>query len=458
MTSREGKGDVTAKTAVKPNTTQPPPAGRTSREGKGDFTAKTADPRKSLTWRRVNNTPIPQYVSLELPAWLRLAALLLPLLAAFALGWLSRGGGARLLGAYVASASRQAASVPLLRWGLLLAAARWAWRAATPYEGTLRRLLGLVPDTASNTNTQDGLGGRQGAVFVGEDDRAAFDAEVAHWRERRDTEWELICDKAAPGLRYQAWRRWSDDRRTTRYMSRTVIDDASAAEVTAFYLDDAARMAWDGMLVAAEGVGAGDAATRSAMVRWVRRFPIFCSNREYYIGQRVYDERDGGAASEGGHSANGTVTTVTVGLDQAHVPQRRSLFRVRRYLSAWTCRPDPETPSACETILLHHEDMGVQRDVARVAVKSCMWGFVKNIGPSARRYIDARRARMGRDASMRSIDGDGAVGDAASDLAAGQMAATAGRGPVRGGLRRLRVVAGVALLAAASVAARRRAR
>lgn len=352
----------------------------------------------------------------DAPRWLRLAATVVPLVVAFALGWASRGGGRTVVARLAAASSalaRLVAALPLLRLVAAAAVARAVWRTFTPYEGTLRRWLGLRAAEAPVDEGREGPVG--GAVYVTDAHRAEFDARVAEWRAevggggadrgRAGTgaraggrgaaaAWELMCDQACDGLRYQAWRRWSDDRRTTMYMSRTVIEDASAAEVSAFYLDDAARMGWDGMLVRAEEVDHGDSATRSAVVRWERRYPVFCSNREYYIGQRVFDERAATGAD--------AITTITAGRPHAHVPRRRSLFRVTNYLSAWTCTTLPG--GACETLLLHHEDMGIQKSIARCAVKQCMWNFVKGMGPGARRYIDARRASMGASRSRVALD------------------------------------------------------
>jgi hypothetical protein len=47
--------------------------------------------------------------------------------------------------------------------------------------------------------------------------------------------------------------------------------------------------------------------------------------------------------------------------------------------------------TACEVMLFHHEEMGIQRDLAKLGVRQGMWGCVKKIEPGIRIYQAERR-------------------------------------------------------------------
>jgi hypothetical protein len=46
--------------------------------------------------------------------------------------------------------------------------------------------------------------------------------------------------------------------------------------------------------------------------------------------------------------------------------------------------------SACEVTLVHYEDMGIPKDVARVAIRHGMWGAVKKLQSGFRAYQQMR--------------------------------------------------------------------
>jgi hypothetical protein len=48
--------------------------------------------------------------------------------------------------------------------------------------------------------------------------------------------------------------------------------------------------------------------------------------------------------------------------------------------------------SACEVTLLHYEDMGIPKDVAKLGVRHGMWGAVKKLHSGMRAYQNARKA------------------------------------------------------------------
>lgn len=61
--------------------------------------------------------------------------------------------------------------------------------------------------------------------------------------------------------------------------------------------------------------------------------------------------------------------------------------------------------SACEVTLLHYEDMGIPKDVAKLGVRHGMWGTVKKLHNGFRAYQNARKseAAVSRCAMMARI-------------------------------------------------------
>ncbi|RWW50438.1 hypothetical protein BHE74_00043308 [Ensete ventricosum] len=169
-------------------------------------------------------------------------------------------------------------------------------------------------------------------------------------------EWHKMMDKSSPDMRYQAWRR-DPETGPPQYRSSTIYEDAMPEIVRDFFWDDEFRIknGWDDMLL--EHTTLEECPTTGTMVvRWVRKFPFFCSNREYIIGRRIW-ERDG-------------------------------------------------RMTACEVLLFHHEDMGIPWEIAKLGVRQGMWSCVRKIEPGLRAYQVARRSNepLSRFAFMAQIN------------------------------------------------------
>jgi len=48
--------------------------------------------------------------------------------------------------------------------------------------------------------------------------------------------------------------------------------------------------------------------------------------------------------------------------------------------------------TSTEVMLFHHEDMGIQKDLARLGVRQGMWGCVKKMEPGMKKYKAERKA------------------------------------------------------------------
>ncbi|KAH7686781.1 START domain-containing proteins involved in steroidogenesis/phosphatidylcholine transfer protein [Dioscorea alata] len=196
--------------------------------------------------------------------------------------------------------------------------------------------------------------------------------------------WHQMMDKSLPTMSYQAWRR-EPETGPPQYRSRTVYEDMTPEIVRDFFWDDEFRLKnkWDDMLLHHSTLEECPT-TGTMVVHWVRKFPFFCSDREYIIGRRIWESER-------------TYYCVTKGVPYPSVPRRDKPKRVDLYYSSWCIRPVESRRgdgqlTACEVILFHHEDMGIPRELAKLGVRQGMWGLVKKIEPGLRAYQIERQS------------------------------------------------------------------
>ncbi|XP_010544864.1 PREDICTED: uncharacterized protein LOC104817383 [Tarenaya hassleriana] len=192
--------------------------------------------------------------------------------------------------------------------------------------------------------------------------------------------WIQMMDRSTPTFAYQAWRR-EPQNGPPQYRSRTVFEDATPEMVRDFFWDDEFRAKWDDMLLySSTHEECRD--TGTMVVQWVRKFPFFCSDREYIIGRRIWD-------------AGRVFYCVTKGVNYPAIPRRNKPRRVDLYYSSWCIRAVESRRregemTACEVLLFHHEDMGIPWEIAKLGVRQGMWGAVKKIEPGLRLYQKLR--------------------------------------------------------------------
>ncbi|KQJ81559.1 uncharacterized protein LOC100841092 [Brachypodium distachyon] len=220
-----------------------------------------------------------------------------------------------------------------------------------------------------------------------EDELPVNTADLMHLRrvvEEKDggPAWIHMMERTLPTMRYQAWRR-DPENGPPQYRSSTIFEDTSPDVVRDFFWDDEFRMknTWDDMLLQHE-ILEQCTKTGTMVVRWVRKFPFFCSDREYIIGRRIW-------------ASGKTYYCVTKGVPRPSVPRSSKPRRVDLYYSSWCIRPVESrngdgAMTACEVLLFHHEDMGIPWGIAKLGVQQGMWGCVKRIEPGLRAYEIAR--------------------------------------------------------------------
>ncbi|KAJ6359458.1 hypothetical protein OIU76_001062 [Salix suchowensis] len=135
--------------------------------------------------------------------------------------------------------------------------------------------------------------------------------------------WIHMMDRSTPTMRYEAWRR-DPKNGPPQYRSSTVFEDASPEIVRDFFWDDDFRPKWDDML-AYSAILDECSITGTMLVHWIRKFPFFCSDREYIIGRRIW---------ESGRS----YFCVTKGVPCSSVPRQDKPRRVDLYYSSWCVR------------------------------------------------------------------------------------------------------------------------
>ncbi|KAF8641581.1 hypothetical protein HU200_067771 [Digitaria exilis] len=243
-----------------------------------------------------------------------------------------------------------------------------------------------------------------------EEHLAVNTADLMHlWRlvEEKDggPSWIHMMERNLPTMRYQAWRR-DPPNGPPQYRSSTVFEDASPEVVRDFFWDDDFRIknSWDDMLLQHEKLEECTK-TGTMVVRWVRKFPFFCSDREYIIGRRIW------ASGKTFYCVTKTADYKPVarlnkeikpliifqGIPRPSVPRQNKPRRVDLYYSSWCIRPVESrkgdgSMTACEVLLFHHEDMGIPWEIAKLGVRQGMWGCVKRIEPGLRAYQVARTA------------------------------------------------------------------
>ncbi|KAK3417411.1 hypothetical protein EUGRSUZ_H03157 [Eucalyptus grandis] len=210
-----------------------------------------------------------------------------------------------------------------------------------------------------------------------------------------DMEWQSMMERKTPNMAYQAWRH-EPKTGPIIYRSRTVFEDATAEVVRDFFWDDEFRPKWDPMLAYFKTLEECPH-TGIMILHWIKKFPFFCSDREYIIGRRIWE-------------AGKTYYCVTKGVPYPGLPKRDKPRRVELYFSSWVIkavesRKGDGQLSACEVTLVHYEDMGIPKDVAKLGVRHGMWGTVKKLHSGMRAYQNARKteASLSRSALMAKI-------------------------------------------------------
>ncbi|KAF7083044.1 hypothetical protein CFC21_086865 [Triticum aestivum] len=265
------------------------------------------------------------------------------------------------------------------------------WRAQLParIRGPLDYLAGARQQQQQRQEQEEEEASLQGSSEMANEELAVGKSDLVNlWRlvEGNDggPAWIKMMEKALPNMTYQAWRR-DPQNGPPQYQSSTIFENATPDEVRDFFGDDEFRMSnkWDDMLISHQTLEECQT-TGTMKVHWVRKFPFFCSDREYIIARRIW-------------KLGSAYYCVTKGVPCSSIPRRSKPRRVDLYYSSWCIRAVESRrgnggSTACEILLFHHEDMGIPYEIAKIGIRQGMWGCVKRIEPGLRAYQKARAA------------------------------------------------------------------
>ncbi|CAL9008942.1 unnamed protein product [Prunus brigantina] len=192
--------------------------------------------------------------------------------------------------------------------------------------------------------------------------------------------WIRMMERSTPTMNYQGWCR-DPEIGPPQYRTRTVYEDATPEIVRDFFWDDEFRLRWDDMLRHSTTIEECPT-TGTMVVQWIRKFPLFCKDREYIIGRRIWE-------------SGRLYYCVTKGVPYASIPRHDKRRRVDLCYSSW-CIQAVESRrangqlTACEVLFFHHEDTGIPWDIAKLGIRKAMWGTVKKIEAGLRAYQTER--------------------------------------------------------------------
>eukprot|EP00213_Chloropicon_mariensis_P005413 CAMPEP_0197483388 /NCGR_PEP_ID=MMETSP1309-20131121/56773_1 /TAXON_ID=464262 /ORGANISM="Genus nov. species nov., Strain RCC998" /LENGTH=476 /DNA_ID=CAMNT_0043025989 /DNA_START=364 /DNA_END=1794 /DNA_ORIENTATION=- len=239
--------------------------------------------------------------------------------------------------------------------------------------------------------------------------------------------WKHLSQKQSSQLSSHQWVCSNDDDRLCDFQSsglqmlvKTVFEDVEFDDVRKFWIDDNFRANWDKCFVSSEKVlefqpgdeqgqgqeeGDQDSASSGEIVRWVRKFPAFCSPREYIIARKSFYEED-----------TRTAYVISKSVDYDLPPK---IKRVKEYYSSWRIRVVPsareEGKWAVETMLLHYEDLGFPNSIFKLAMRTFFGWFITGLESNGlREYVKCNGTSTNRSTSSNSAGSKGNVGKAAT--------------------------------------------
>ncbi|KAL2630355.1 hypothetical protein R1flu_015041 [Riccia fluitans] len=189
--------------------------------------------------------------------------------------------------------------------------------------------------------------------------------------EAGEAPWEPALQKSNETVSYAARRRDPKDGGPTQYLSCTVFENVSTETVRDFYMDNDFRCEWDKTVTKHEQLEI-DPTTGVEIGRTVKKFPLFAP-REYVLIWRVW---------EGKYKS---FYCSIKACEHKSVPRQNKFKRVDVYSSGWRIRKVPGR-EACEILMIHQEDLGMRRDMAKVGFTRGIWSYVVKMDFNLRRY------------------------------------------------------------------------
>ncbi|CAK9231487.1 unnamed protein product [Sphagnum troendelagicum] len=188
-----------------------------------------------------------------------------------------------------------------------------------------------------------------------------------------EPQWENTVEKKSHIVAYSAKRRDPKDGGATEYLSSTVFENCSTRLLRDFYMDSDFRAEWDKTLVQHRQLQVCQI-TGTEVGLMIKKFPMMIA-REYVLAWRIWEGDE--------HS----YYCVLKACEHPDAPRQPQYKRVDKYVSGWRIRKVPGR-DASEVKMVHQEDMGVQREMAKMVFRRGIWSFVQKMDMHLRRYAN----------------------------------------------------------------------
>ncbi|XP_054781048.1 uncharacterized protein LOC129288479 [Prosopis cineraria] len=182
--------------------------------------------------------------------------------------------------------------------------------------------------------------------------------------------WETVVDKSNKNVSYYAKCCKPKDG-PLKYLSMTRFNEVSPEVLRDFYLDSDYRKQWDKTVVEHEQLQV-DKSSGVEVGRTIKKFPLL-SPREYVLAWKLWEGRDK------------TFYCFIKECQHPLAPCHRKYVRVKFFRSGWRIRKEPGR-NACEVMMFHQEDAGLNTEVAKLAFARGIWSFVCKMDNALRRY------------------------------------------------------------------------
>ncbi|XP_062219038.1 uncharacterized protein LOC133918921 [Phragmites australis] len=193
-------------------------------------------------------------------------------------------------------------------------------------------------------------------------------------REPEREGWEHVIAKGNDAVSYRAWCDKTPDG-PPKYLSITTYEGCSTELLRDFYMDNEYRMEWDSTVTKHEQLQY-DENSGVEVGRTIKKFPLL-TPREYILSWRVWETNDK------------TFYCFIKECEHPLAPRQKKFVRVRLLRSGWCIRKIPGR-DACQITVLHHEDNGMNIEMAKLAFSKGIWSYICKMNNALRRYPQHR--------------------------------------------------------------------
>ncbi|CAO2840445.1 unnamed protein product [Amaranthus hypochondriacus] len=186
--------------------------------------------------------------------------------------------------------------------------------------------------------------------------------------------WENVTEKSRASLFYRAKCCKPKDG-PLKYWSVTIFENCSPETLRDFYMDSDFRKQWDKTVVAHEQLQI-DERSGTEVGRTIKKFPLL-TPREYVMVWKMWED------------SNKTYYCLTKECEHPSAPIQRKYVRVAFFRSGWRIRQVPGR-NACEIVMVHQEDAGLNVDVAKMVFAKGIWSYVCKMDDALRKYSSLR--------------------------------------------------------------------